>query len=112
MANAELDAVTRELRDAGIYDWTVAPTGSGHLQVRWSGPNGMRACTVAATGSDHRGPANMAAQTRRLLKEDGLLAPPKPPPVRVRARTWQSEIRRLEERIAQLERIANKGEVA
>jgi hypothetical protein len=96
--NACLEAALRELDAAGIRDVTRS-CGSKHLQLRWSANgHGLRMYSMALTPSDWRGPHNVAADIRRMLREDGLLAvgPPKPPKP-------PDRITRLETRVAALE---------
>jgi hypothetical protein len=93
MRNEELDAVTEQLRAAGIYHWTIASTGSGHLQVRWQTGGGTRSCVVAATGSDHKGQHNACALVRRMLKADGLLVDQaEPAAASVKLPAWRMEL--------------------
>jgi hypothetical protein len=104
MRNEELDAVLAELKRAGVRD-PVVSTGGRHLQVRWQVGAVVRFYTVSISGSDWRGPRNAAAEVRRMLKGDGLLAaqadPPGAPPPKAAA--WRVEIERLEKRVAKLE---------
>ena len=105
MKNKELGAVLQELKDAGIHDAMVA-RGGRHLQVRWRTTNGQRTYTVACSGSDWRGARNARSAVRRLLRGDGLLVEREPRPQsepHAPVRDWQSEIERLERRVARLE---------
>jgi hypothetical protein len=102
MKNPCLDAALRELADAGIRD-VQRSFGGKHLQLRWrANGHGMRMYTLALTPSDWRGPRNVAADIRRMLREDGMLiaAPPKPSPPSPKPPDRISE---LEARVAALE---------
>ena len=98
MKNPCLEAALRELNNAGIRD-IERSYGGKHLQLRWrANGRGLRTYPVPMTPSDWRSSHNVAADIRRMLREDGMLmaVPPKSskPPDR---------ISRLEARIAALE---------
>lgn len=73
MKNACLDAALSELEKAGVRDIEQAHGGK-HLQVRWRVNGGeSRFYSLAKTPSDHRAPANVRADVRRILRQDGVL---------------------------------------
>src|ERR1700731_4484461 len=98
MKNACLDAALSELNDAGIRD-VVHARGGKHWQIRYAGPNGVaRVYSLPGTPSDYRSVANVRADVRRMLREDGMLVdrePAKPRPL--------DRVGRLEQRLAALE---------
>lgn len=108
MRNEELTAVLQELARAGVHDPIIAK-GGRHLQVRWQTPQGTRFYTVAASGSDWRGPRNARAEVRRMLRADGRLPverveiPEPVTPPAARLPNWKMELERLERRVARLE---------
>jgi hypothetical protein len=113
MRNEELAAALTELKTAGIADPIIAKTGSGHLQVRWQVGVALRCYTVASSGSDWRGPKNVRAEVRRMLRADGLLVAPEkadPAPNNPPRFDARAEIEGLKRRIAQLElRLNSEG---
>ena len=81
MKNPCLEAALRELSNADIRD-IERSYGGKHLQLRWrANGHGLRLYSLALTPSDWRGPRNVVADIRRVLREDGMLAvlPPKSP---------------------------------
>ena len=98
MKNACLDAALSELNDAGIRD-VVHARGGKHWQIRYAGPNGVaRVYSLPGTPTDYRSVANVRADVRRMLREDGMLVdrePPRPRPL--------DRMSRLEQRVAAVE---------
>jgi hypothetical protein len=102
-----------ELKSAGVHDAVVIPTAK-HLQIRWQTPRGdLRLYHCASTGSDRRGPKNVRADIRRLLRGDGLLpVSERPdPPATTKPRDWRREIDELRCRVNQLEAKLARGGV-
>jgi hypothetical protein len=80
--------------------------------VRWQVGGELRFYTVASSGSDWRGPKNVRAEVRRMLRADGLLVAPEkadPAPNRPSRFDPRAEIEELKQRIAQLELRLNSG---
>ena len=77
MRDTCIDVALAELEAEGIRDIVVA-RGSKHPQLRFKINGGpLRIFTVPGTPSDHRSPANVRRDLRRLLREAGvLLLPP------------------------------------
>ncbi len=73
MKNPCLEAALRELDAAGIRDVERSYAGK-HLQLRWR-INGyqQRMYSMPLTPSDVRSAANVRAEIRRMLRNDGIL---------------------------------------
>ena len=68
-----LDAAVSALKEAGIYDYTVA-IGSKHAQVRWTAKNGRaRIQTIPLAAGDFRSAPNTRRDVRQKLREDGYI---------------------------------------
>lgn len=98
--------VINELKRAAVGEIEVVQGGK-HQQVRWR-VNGSepRFITIPGSPSDWRWEANLKADVRRMLREDGLLvADPAPAPAKPPNRLAQltQKVRQLEERLAKLE---------
>ena len=97
MRNNCLDAALSELHAAGIRDVSHA-RGAKHWQIRWGAYGTTRVYSLPGTPSDYRSVANVRADVRRMLREDGMLVdrePAKPRPL--------DRVGRLEQRLAALE---------
>jgi hypothetical protein len=92
-----LDAALSELHAAGIRDVSHA-RGAKHWQIRWGANGTTRVYSLPGTPSDYRSVANVRADVRRMLREDGMLVdrePPRPRPL--------DRMSRLEQRVAAVE---------
>jgi hypothetical protein len=100
-----IEVALAELEAVGIRDVVVAH-GSKHPQLRFKINGGpLHVFAVPGTPSDHRSPANTRRDLRRLLRDAGVLSPPKPksPPAKTPDR-----ITLLEQRVTALEQTLAK----
>jgi hypothetical protein len=97
MSNPCLDAAIAALKEAGVYDYRLAPGGK-HLQLHWEVNGAARFYALPNTPSDWRSSHNVRAEVRRMLKADGALVdtPNEPKPRRLS----------LEQRVQRLEQLA------
>lgn len=120
MKNPCLEVAMNELAKVGIRDVTHS-FGGKHQQIRFR-VNGAAECmyVLPSTPSDFRSAANVRADIRRILKEDGMLTtterrPPAPrPPDRVtllerRIVALEQRNAMLEQRLAALEQQQKNG---
>jgi hypothetical protein len=109
MRNPCLTAALDELETAGVRDVTVARTGGGHYQIRYTvREHDHRILGVSSTPSDVNAPNQVRRQIRKALRTDGLLVEerkPKASPVRQPSQleVLTQRVAALEQRLAKLE---------
>jgi len=100
--NRDLDAVLAVLDRAGVRDYEVV-RGSRHYQVRWRFRGQTRMTVVSVNPSDVRSPLNARAETRRLLRMDGLLSEPTISAAPVAAPPcWRAQVETVARRLSQI----------
>lgn len=112
MRNDCLNAALQELSAAGVRDIARA-YGGKHMQLRWQVNGTERMYVLPITPSDVRAAANVRADIRRILREDGLLitAERRPPAPKTpdRITLLERRIVALEQRLAVLEQQGGKS---